>query len=348
MQIEAKIFGKTPAGEDVYLYTMEEENGFKASFCNIGAGIVSIYTPDKNGEFGDIVLGYSNLMYYIGDGPCFGKVPGRFANRIANGKFTLNGKTYTLPINNGPNHLHGGPDGYANKVWNGKIEGESVVFTLKSLNGDAGYPAELVAQVKYTLNNNRLEMELSATSDDATIVNLTNHSYFNLNGHGYGSVLDHNLRLNATKYLPTDSTLIPTGEFADVAGTPMDFTNGFALGERITEKFPALEYGKGYDNCWVIDGYNGEELVLAAQLWSNLSGRKVNVYTNSPGVQVYTGNWLSGCEEGKDGAVYKDYYGVAIECQRFPDTPNKTQFPSAVLNKGEKYVNKIVFEFEKF
>ncbi|MCI1778384.1 MAG: galactose mutarotase [Bacteroidales bacterium] len=358
MKIHCDKKGVSSEGKDILLFTMDAGKGIVIRFCNIGAAIVSVCVPDSHGVVEDVVLGYDNLSYYVGDGPCFGKVPGRYANRIAYGKFSLGGRTYTLPVNNGPNHLHGGPDGYANRLWQGKIEDDGVSFYLTSEDGDSGYPGKVNVKAHYrwveTNGGGRLELVLKADTDAPTVINLTNHTYFNLNGAGHGDIRSHMLRLHASKYLPTDSTLIPTGEIAPVSGTPMDFTSFKSLGERLEEKFPALEYGKGYDNCWVLDGWHGkpEEItggdipaVPAAELYSSESGRKVNVYTNSPGIQVYTGNWLTGSQTGKGGCDYKDYDGVAMECQGFPDAPNKPAFPTSVLRPGDNYENKIIFEF---
>ncbi|MEF9985860.1 MAG: aldose epimerase family protein [Bacteroidales bacterium] len=355
MTITENKFGQTPAGEEIFLYTMDCGGGISLKFCNIGAAIVSICVPDKNGVIEDVVLGYDNLMYYIGDGPCFGKVPGRIANRIADGKFTLNGEIYTLPINNGPNHNHGGNNGYANRVWKSKIEANTVLFTLTAPNGDDGYPGAVEVNARYkwlsqdkNINGEniigKLAIELTGSTDSLTILNLTNHSYFNLKGDGKGLILNHYLKLAASHYLPTDSTLIPTGELASVAGTPMDFTKANSIGSRIETYFPALKYGKGYDACWVVDNWNGN-LKRVAELSTNENGRKLNVYSDQPGVIIYTGNWLEGCQEGKQGHIYSNYSGVAIECQKFPAAPNRPSFPSVVIHKGDTYANNIVFEF---
>ncbi len=357
MNITEQKYGTTPEGKDIFLYTMECGGGIIVKLCNIGAAVVSVCVPDKNGVIDDVVLGYDNLFYYIGDGPCFGKVPGRVANRIAGGKFDLNGKTYTLPVNNGPNHNHGGENGYANRIWRSGIEGDSVVFNLLAPDGDDGYPGavEVCARYRWISGDKyisektgcplgKLVTELTGRADSATVMNLTNHTYFNLDGHGSGTVYGHNLKLAASRYLPTDETLIPTGELKPVEGTPMDFTKGQLIGSRAGEDFPALRYGKGYDACWAVDNWDCS-VKCAASLWSGVSGRRVNVYSNQPGVIIYTGNWLGGCNEGKGGHIYNDYDGVAIECQKFPASPNRPEFPSVVINKGEEYLNVIEFEF---
>lgn len=344
--IEQKLWGKTPDGKEIFLYTLTNGQGASIQVSSVGAGIVSVNVPDKNGVIADVVLGYPDPMSYFADGPCAGKIPGRYANRIAKGHFTLDGKEYELPINNGPNHLHGGPQGFQNQVWESRIHEDGVEFLYYSEDGEMGYPGALKAVARYEWSEeNELRLTLTATCDAPTIVNLTNHAYFNLNGEGSGSVLSHLLKLNASEYLPTDDSLIPLGESAPVAGTPMDFVVEKPLGRDINEDFPALKYGKGYDNCWVIDGAQKGQLQEAAQLYSPESGRLLTVSTTQPGVQVYTGNWLAGSPVGKCGRSYNDYDAVAIECQNFPDAPNKADYPSPVLNPGEVFEQAIIFAF---
>ena len=330
MNIEVTTWGKTPDNKDIKLYTLTNSNGIKVQLSDIGAGIVSIVTPDRNGHMDDIVLGYPNATDYYCDGPCAGKTPGRFANRIANGRFTIDDKEYQLEINtgDGKHHLHGGSIGFANQKWASRINGESVVFTYLSADGEAGYPAELVSKVYYTLNDeNELNIRLCAYSSDTTIVNLTNHTYFNLKGEG------------------ATNELITTGEMAPVVDTPMDFTQTKPIGRDIKEPFPDLINGKGYDCCWVIDGVAKDKLTLAAELSHEGTGRMVKIYTTQPGLQVYTGNWLSGCPKGKNGHIYEDYSGVALECQALPDSPNKPNFPNTFLRSGEEYNETIIFKF---
>ena len=325
---------------------MRNENGAYVQLSSVGAGIVSIVVPDKDGKLADVVLGYPEAASYFADGPCAGKVPGRYANRIALGKFSLDGVEYTLPVNNGPNHLHGGPDGFQNKVWESREADGGVEFLYYSEDGEMGYPGALKAVARYDwTEENELRLTLTAESDAPTVVNLTNHAYFNLNGEGNGDILGHVLRLNASEYLPTSDSLIPVGESEPVAGTPMDFVTDKVIGAEIKADFPALNYGKGYDNCWVIDGYEPGQIQEAAELYSPESGRVLSVYTTQSGVQIYTGNWLSGCPAGKNGHVYEDYTGVAIECQNFPDAPNKPDYPTAVLRPGEVYEQAIIFAF---
>lgn len=331
---------------DITLLTITNASGASVTLSTIGAGIVSVNVPDREGRMADVVLGYADPADYMADGPCAGKIPGRFANRIAKGRFTVGGREYQLAINNGPNALHGGPTGFQNRMWTvDKAEGDTVVLTYVSADGEEGYPGELKVTATYRWTDaNELSLDLRAVTDSDTVINLTNHTYFNLSGHDSGSVLDHELWLAASRYLPTDDTLIPTGELADVTGTPMDFTSAKPLGRDIKADFPALNYGKGYDNCFVIDGADGT-LRDVARLTDHVSGRTMTVATTQPGVQVYTGNWLAASPINKSGRSYNDYEGVAIECQALPDAPNKPQFPSAVLRPGEEYHHIIVFRF---
>ena len=344
MAINRKLWGRTPDGKAIYKYTLTNASGASAVVSNVGAAIVAINVPDRDGKLADVVLGYGKPEYYFADGPCAGKVPGRYANRIAKGRFSLDGKEYTLPINNGPNHLHGGPEGFQNQVWESRKRKGGVEFKYVSADGEMGYPGNLVAVVRYEWSeDNELRLTFSAKSDAKTVVNLTNHVYFNLNGRG--SALQHFLKLNASEYLPTDDTLIPLGEPEPVAGTPMDFLNPKTLGRDIKKDFPALKFGKGYDACWVIDGYRKGQIQEAAELWSNRSGRSVKVFTTQPGIQVYTGNWLNGCPVGKRGRIYHDYDAVALECQHFPDSPNRPEYPTTVLQPGKTFHEAIIFAF---
>ena len=345
MEITKELWGKAPDGKEIYRYTMKNASGAYVQLGSVGAAIVSIVVPDKDGNLGDVVLGYPNAADYFADGPCAGKVPGRFANRIAKGKFTLDGKEYTLPVNNGPNHLHGGPNGFQNQVWDSRIEGDAVEFMYFSEDGEAGFPGNLKAIAHYEWSEeNELKLILTAETDTPTVVNLTNHVYFNLDGEG-GTVLDHLLELNASQYLPTDPTQIPLGEPADVAGTPMDFVEAKPIGADIHADFEALKIGKGYDHCWLIDGAMPGQLTPAAELRGPKSGRKVEVLTTQPAVQVYTGNWLKGCPKGKAGHEFEDYDAVAIECQHTPDAPNQPQFPTTVLRPGEVLEEAIIWVF---
>ena len=346
MAITKKLWGTSPDGKEIYLYTLKNASGAYVQLCSVGAAIVSIVVPDKNGALGDVVIGYKNALDYFADGPCSGKVPGRFANRIAKGKFTLDGVEYTLPINNGPNHLHGGPHGFQNQVWDSRIAGDAVEFLYFSEDGEAGYPGNLKAVAHYSWGeDNSLKLILTAETDKPTVVNLTNHVYFNLDGEGSGTVLNHLLELNASQYLPTDPTQIPLGTPADVAGTPMDFVEAKPIGRDIHADFEALRIGKGYDHCYLIDGAMPGQLSTAAELRGATSGRKLEILTTQPAVQIYTGNWLKGCPKGKSGRAYEDYDAVAIECQHTPDAPNQPEFPTTVLRPGEALEEAIIWVF---
>ena len=304
--------------------------------------------PDRDGNLADVVLGYKDVADYFYDGPCAGKVPGRYANRICKGHLDIDGKVFQLNINNGPNHLHGGPENFSNKIWDCEMDGDTVVFSLESPDGDENYPGNLTARIAYIWSDdNVLKIELGAVTDAPTVVNLTNHTYFNMAGEDRGgTALNQVLRLNCSRYLPTDDTLIPSGEMAPVEGTPMDFTQPKVVGKDIKQDFPALNYGKGYDNCWVIYGYEDGDVHLAAELCDPQSGRMVEICTDQPSAQVYTGNWLEGCPMSKSGNQYRDYDGVAIECQGMPDAPNHDNFPSQLLRPDEEYRRIILFAFK--
>lgn len=346
MKLTKEIWGTSPCGKEILLYTLENESGAYVQLTNIGAGIVSVVVPDKDGHLADVALGYAEAASYFGDGPCMGKIPGRYANRVALGKFTLEGVEYTLPVNNGPNHLHGGPEGFQNKIWESREHEGGVEFLYYSEDGEQGYPGALKTIARYDwTEENELRLTLTAESDAPTVLNLTNHAYFNLNGEGNGNILGHTLMLNASEYLPTDATQIPLGESEPVAGTPMDFVNPKPIGQDINADFGALKIGKGYDHCWVIDGAEPGQLQLCGELYAPESGRLLTIYTTQPGVQVYTGNWLTGSPAGKNGHDYQDYEGVAIECQNYPDAPNKEDYPDCVLYPGEVYEEAIIFAF---
>ena len=346
MEIRKEIWGKTSCGKEIIKYIVKNASGAYVELCNIGAALISAVVPDKDGNMADVVLGYAKPESYFGDGPCMGKVPGRFANRVCEGRFTLDGVEYNLPINNGPNHLHGGPEGFQNKVWESREHEGGIEFLYYSEDGEMGYPGALktVARYEWT-EENELRLTITAEADAPTVLNLTSHAYFNLNGEGSGTILNHTLKFNCSEYLPTTPSQIPLGESEPVAGTPMDFVNEKPLGQDIKADFPALNYGKGYDSCWVIDGAEAGQLQLCAELYSPESGRQLTLYTTQPGVQLYTGNWLSGCPEGKNGHIYNDYEGVAIECQNYPDAPNKADYPCCVLRPGEVYEQAIIFAF---
>lgn len=338
---------ETERGE-ITTYELINASGASVKLSSLGAGVLEIKVPDRDGNLADVVLGYKDVKDYFYDGPCAGKVPGRYANRICKGHLDIDGKVYQLNINNGPNHLHGGPENFSNKIWDCEMDGDTVVFSLESPDGDENYPGNLTARIAYTWNDdNVLKIELGAVTDAPTVVNLTNHTYFNMAGENKeGTALNQVLQLNCSRYLPTDDTQIPDGEMAPVEGTPMDFTQPKVVGKDIKQDFPALNYGKGYDNCWVIDGYEDGDVHLAAVLCDETSGRVVEISTDQPGVQVYTGNWLEGCPESKSGKQYHDYDGVAIECQGMPDAPNHDNFPSQLLRPDEEYRRIILFNFK--
>lgn len=335
------------AGEEIVLVTLVNASGATVRLSNLGAGITSIVVPDRNGAMADVVIGYDDPADYMADGPCAGKIPGRYANRIARGTFAIDGTVCKLAVNNGPNALHGGPTGFQNRLWETEIIGDDTVrFSRVSPDGEEGYPGTLRVSATYRWTDDcRLELTFEAETDRPTVVNLTNHTYFNLRSHDAGSVLDHVLRLTASRYLPTDSTLIPDGTMADVAGTPMDFTEPHPIGRDIRADFPALVYGKGYDNCWVVDDYRPGAVKTVAVLADPVSGRCLEIGTDQPAAQVYTGNWLDGSPRGKGGYEYHDYDAVAIECQDMPDAPNRPSFPSTQLYPGEKYCRHINFKF---
>lgn len=325
---------------EIVTYRIVNSRGASVALSSLGAGILEINVPNKMGRIENVALAYAHPADYIDDGPCMGKIPGRYANRIAGGKFTLDGKEYSLAVNNGPNHLHGGPTGFQNRIWDSCIIPDGVRFTYVSKDGEEGYPGELTVTAEYRwTDRNKLHLSLKATSTKDTIVNLTNHAYFNLRGADSGNVFDHKLRVNASQWLVTDENLTPTGELAPVAGTPMDFRKLKPIGSRIRANFPALVFGKGYDNCWVLE--NEEAVVLK----ESVSGRKLVIKTDQPGVQVYTGNWLTGCPANRSGMRYLDYDGIAIEAQGFPDAPNHPDFPSQTLKAGDTYSRYISFIF---
>ncbi len=346
MNIEQEILGFSAEGEAIILYTMTNSVASKLKLINIGAAIVGIEVADRNGKMCDVALGYRFHEDYYNDGPAMGKSVGRFANRIARGRFTLDGQDYKLVCNNMPNHLHGGPSGFANRVWTTRVEGDRVVFSYTSVAGEEGYPGELGCEVAYDFtDDNKVEIAMFAATDSATIVNLTNHSYFNLAGEGEGDILDHELKLYAAKWLPTDSTQIPTGEFADVAGTPMDFVSAKAIGADIKADFEALRIGHGYDHCWAVDGYEKDKVSPVAELYSPKSGILLEIASTQPGVQIYTANWLDDSSKDKQGRDYYAHAGVALECQNFPDAINKPEFPSPILREGETYTQYISYKF---
>ena len=347
MEIMQHIWGATPEGEAIVLYTIRNANGCEVQLCNIGASIVSVKSPDKDGKMDDIVLGYKDAMSYFGDGAASGKSVGRVANRIAKGKMVVDGVEYNLEINNGPNHLHGGTKGFANQLWESRVETNRVVFSRTSPDGEQNYPGELYVEAGYYFSDdNELEITYMARTDKNTVVNLTNHVYWNLAGEGSGqTIFDHELQLNCSQVLEMDPTQIPTGVKLDVKGTPQDFTTWRKFGDEILSEFNHMKDFKGYDHYFVFDGWQPNILAKVGELRHAASGRKVEVLSSQPGAMVYTGNWLEGgCPVTKSGSRYQDYAGVAIECQNYPNAINEPSFPSAILNPGETYCQKIVFK----
>jgi len=346
-RVEKSSFGTTKDGQAVDLYTLTNANGVAARIITYGALLTELHVPDRDGKMADVVLGFKTLDRYEGDHPYFGGTIGRVANRIAKGKFKLNGQEYTLAANNGPNHLHGGLRGFDKRVWKAQpvsVGGVPAVrFAYTSADMEEGYPGALTATVTYTLtHSNELRLDYTATTDKPTIVNLTNHSYFNLAGDGQGTVLDHELTIMADRYTPVDDTLIPTGEIASVRGTVMDFNRATPIGARISE-VPGPAPG-GYDHNYVLS-HGGRVLAMSATVREPKSGRVMEVLTSEPGVQLYTGNFLDGTITGKAGVAYQKHFGFCLETQHFPDTINRPNFPPVVLQPGRTFKSTTVYRF---
>ena len=344
MSVNQESFGQTPEGREVDLYTLTNSNGLKARITNYGAILVSLEVPDRAGKLADITLGFDTLEGYLGEHPYFGAIVGRYANRIGNAKFTLNGVEYTLAANNGDNHLHGGLKGFDKVIWkldDLKTEGRSAIVKLSyvSEDGEEGYPGNLACSVTYALTeDDELQISYEADTDKTTVLNLTNHTYFNLAGQGTGDILGHELMVDADKYTVVDEGLIPTGENRSVTNTPMDFTISASIGSRIDQ------VEGGYDHNYVLNS-GGGSLALCARVYEQTSGRVMEIHTTEPGVQFYTGNFLDGSVTGKGGKAYEKHYGFCLETQHFPDSPNKPTFPSVVLNPGQKYTTATVLKF---
>lgn len=353
-QVQTSVYGKLDDGREVRLFTLANDQGLTARITEYGAILVSVEVPDAKGHKADVTLGFDTLAGWLTNKTYFGATVGRFGNRIAHGKFTLDGKTYTLATNNSPGgvpcHLHGGERGFDKVLWKGETwerKGErGVTLTYTSTDGEEGYPGELKAKVTYTLNDkNELTWKAEATTSKPTIVNIVQHAYWNLTGDPKSTILDHELQLESDQFLPTDAGLIPTGELATVEGTPMDFRKTTRVGARIDDSFEALKLGGGYDHCWVLRP--GKGVRLAAVLRDPASGRKLEVLTDQPGVQFYSGNFLDGTSVGKGGEAYKFRTGACLETEGFPDAPNQPKFPSAVLRPGETYQHTMVWRFSK-
>ncbi len=350
--VDSVRFGTLANGQSTQLFTLRNAHGVEVQFTNYGGIITSLKTPDRNGHLADIVLGYDNLAGYVANSPYFGAIVGRYANRIARGHFTLDGATYTLAVNNGPNSLHGGLRGFDKVVWNAKPfqnqEGQGVALDYTSANGEEGYPGTLKTTVTYTLTpDDRLIVDYLATTDKATPINLSQHSYWNLVGNASRDILGHVLTINADAITPVDTTLIPTGEMMPVQGTPFDFRTPHAIGERVDQRQNAqIRFGNGYDHNFVLNrAAPAPALVLAARVVEPTSGRTMEISTTEPGVQFYSGNFLDGSITGKGGAVYHFRYGLALETQHYPDSPNHPNFPSTILRPGEQYRSRTVFKF---
>lgn len=340
-------FGITKDGQPVDVYTLRNPNGVEARILNYGGIVQSLRVPDKDGQFGDVVLGYSTLAEYEKETPYFGCLVGRYGNRIAKGKFTLNGQTYTLATNNYPNALHGGIKGFDKVVWDAQAvstpKGPALELTYVSKDGEEGYPGTLTVKAVYTLTkDNALRLDYTATTDKDTVVNLTQHSYFNLAGKG--DILGHVVYIKADKFTPVDSTLIPTGELRPVEGTPFDFRKPTAIGARVNADDEQIKFGGGYDHNWVINKPMGK-LDLQARVTEPTTGRVLEVLSTEPGLQFYCGNFLDGTLKGKGGWVYQHRNGFCMEPQHYPDSPNQPSFPSVVLKPGETYKNTIIYKF---
>lgn len=347
--MKTDVFGKLPDGREVHKYTLMNKTGASAEIIDYGAIVVSLRVPDKNGKIGDVVLGYDNVEGYMNGTAYFGAIVGRYGNRIGKGKFQLDGKEYQVTVNDGANHLHGGKIGFSKVLWEVKSfnpAGEpSLELQYVSRDGEEGYPGTVVLKVRYTLTDkNEFRIDYEGTTDRPTVLNPTQHSYFNLTGQFTNTILDHQLMIDADATTPVDSGLIPTGQLAKVDNTPFDFRTATAIGARINEKNEQLEFGKGYDHNWVLRS-GGGHLAKAAELYEPSTGRLMTVFTDQPGLQFYSGNFLDGSAKGKQGVGYQRRTGLCLETQAFPDTPNKPQFPSITLRPGQTYRQTTVYQF---
>jgi aldose 1-epimerase len=347
--IAKKQFGTLPDGRDVELYVLTNHNGMRASITTYGGIVTSLTAPDRNGRFADVVLGFDDLDGYLVGHPYFGAIVGRYGNRIAKGRFTLDDQDYVLARNNGENHLHGGVAGFDKALWRAAPhfhpDGPRLSLTYVSADGEEGYPGRLDVTVDYTLTHeNELRIDYRATTDKPTHINLTNHSYFNLIGPGVGDISSHELLINADHFTPVDNGLIPTGEIRSVAGTPMDFREPTAIGNRIDGDDEQLRFGSGYDHNWVLN-QDDTALSHAARVYEPTSGRAMEVLTRESGVQFYTANFLDGSISGKGGTVYGRRCALCLETQHFPDSPNRPEFPTTVLRPGEVYESTTIYRF---
>jgi aldose 1-epimerase len=350
-KLQVSDFGKTAEGVPVYRYVLTNDKGAEAVVISYGATLVSLKVPDRNGKIADVVLGYDSVDGYEQGTSYFGGTIGRYGNRIAGGQFTLDGKIFHVPTNDGPNSLHGGTIGFNKRVWTAvdrsRADADVLELSYTSADGEEGYPGTLKVKVTYTLpaESNELRIDYWATTDKDTVLNLTNHSYFNLTGDASQNILDHQLVLHALKFTPVDSTLIPTGEERSVQGTPFDFTKPTAIGARINQDDEQLKFGKGYDHNWVLEKTDKDGLQLAAEVFDPSSGRVLEILTTEPGIQFYSGNFLDGTAKGKGGQLYAYRTGLALETQHFPDSPNHPNFPSTELKPGQTYRSTTVLRF---
>jgi len=347
--MEKEIFGKLKDGRIAYLYTFKNPDGASLQLTEYGASVVALKVPDRDGVIDHVVLGYPILAQYERLRHYSGSTVGRFGNRIAFGKFSLNGKEYQVPINDGENSLHGGLMGFDRVMWQAKevqVDGEPVIqFTYLSKDGEEGYPGNLSTQVSYSFsNNNELRIDYRITTEQSTIHNITNHSYFNLSGNAKLSILDHEIMFNADHFLPVDKGLIPTGEIRKVAGSPMDFTQPYKVGDRIDTDYEQMVFGKGYDHNWILNS-GDESLNYAGYIYEPVSGRKMEIFTTEPGMQFYSGNFMDGSDVGHDGKVYPFRHGFVVETQHYPDSPNHDKFPTTVINPGEVYTSTTIYKF---
>lgn len=348
LPVKKSDFQSQVNGKQTDLFILQNDRGMKVGITNYGGRIVSWLAPDKDGHFDDIVLGFDSIEGYLNASEVyFGALIGRFGNRIAKGEFDLNGQQYVLATNNGANHLHGGPNGFHNVVWEAEqLDDRHLVLSYFSKDGEEGYPGNLTVQVQYILtHNNELKIDYTAVTDDSTVVNLTNHAFFNLGGAASGTINDHELTIHGSRYTPVDSTLIPTGEIASVENTPFDFTAATVIGERLSDENTQLAYGKGYDHNFVLDKEQGFPLSKAARASDPESGRIMEIFTTEPGIQFYGGNFLDGSDTGKEGQPYGHRTAFCLEPHHFPDSPNQPDFPSTVLEPGRIYHSVSVYRF---
>ena len=350
-KIQVSDFGKTSEGVSVFKYVLTNSKGAEAAVTNYGATLIALKVPDRDGKIGDVVLGYDNVESYEKGTSYFGGTIGRYGNRIAKGQFTLDGKMFQLPTNDGPNCLHGGKIGFNKRVWAGvdrsRANAQVLELSYTSEDGEEGFPGKLQVRVTYTLaqDKNELRIDYEATTDKDTVINLTNHSYFNLTGTPSKDILQHELVLDARQFTPVDATLIPTGELRAVAGTPFDFSKATAIGARINQDDEQLKFGRGYDHNWVLERTAKGGLQVAAEVFEPSSGRVLNVLTTEPGIQFYSGNFLDGTAVGKGGQTYGHRTGLCLETQHFPDSPNHANFPSTELKPGQTYRTTTVLRF---